>query len=130
MAVNAHYDEVLACDWNKISPNILATGSVDKTIKIWDLRKSDRPLRTLFGHSYAITSLDWSPHSDTLLASTSYDLSCATWNTTAEKVLIERFEHHKDMVVGVSFNRNVDMQIATCGWDGVYLFVLGSNKKF
>jgi WD40 repeat protein len=27
--------EILTCDWNKYNENILVSGSVDKTIKIW-----------------------------------------------------------------------------------------------
>jgi WD40 repeat protein len=34
----AHDFEVLSCDWNKYNPNLLVTGSVDKTIKCWDIR--------------------------------------------------------------------------------------------
>lgn len=30
--------EVLTCDWNKYRPMTIATGSTDKSIKVWDLR--------------------------------------------------------------------------------------------
>jgi hypothetical protein len=35
ITVNAHEYEILACDWNKYNENIVVTGSVDKTLKIW-----------------------------------------------------------------------------------------------
>jgi peroxin-7 len=33
--INAHNFEILTCDWNKYNEFVVATGSVDKTIRIW-----------------------------------------------------------------------------------------------
>ena len=33
--LHAHDFEILTCDWNKYNENILVTGSVDKTIRVW-----------------------------------------------------------------------------------------------
>jgi peroxin-7 len=68
-AVHGH--EVLTADWNKYNPNIFASGSVDKTIKIMDIRQPQRPIRSMHGHNYAVKRLKFSPHSETQLASCS-----------------------------------------------------------
>ena len=36
--IKAHNADILTCDFNKYD-ELIATGSADKTIKIWDLRK-------------------------------------------------------------------------------------------
>ena len=45
---------MLAVDWCKYNDCVLATGSVDKSIKIWDVRIPDREITLLAGHSYAV----------------------------------------------------------------------------
>lgn len=42
--IQAHNHEVLTCDWNKYNDFLIATGSVDKTIRIWV--RSERPKST------------------------------------------------------------------------------------
>lgn len=39
LLIKAHEKDVNVCDWNKISPNLIATGSDDCSAKVWDLRK-------------------------------------------------------------------------------------------
>lgn len=49
----AHAYEILAADWNKYNDCILATGSVDKSVKIWDVRMPQQPLACMLGHQCA-----------------------------------------------------------------------------
>ena len=44
--------QVLSADWCKYNDCMIATGSVDKSVKIWDVRVPGRELRTLVGHKY------------------------------------------------------------------------------
>ena len=37
----------------KMRGNRVLTASVDKTVKLWDVRRADEPIVTLFGHSGA-----------------------------------------------------------------------------
>ena len=43
----AHSNEILTCDWNKYNEFIIATGSVDRTVKIWVKRQLDLILESL-----------------------------------------------------------------------------------
>lgn len=124
LSIPTHYDETLTCDWNKYNSNIIATGSVDRNIKVWDLRQPKRPLRTLMGHGYSVKSVEWSPFSETLLASISLDMTSILWNTTADEVMVNRFEHHTDLGCHVAFSLFDKNSIATCGWDGLYILPL------
>jgi WD40 repeat protein len=42
--------QVLSADWCKYNDCMIATGSVDKSIKIWDVRMPEREVATLLGH--------------------------------------------------------------------------------
>ena len=46
--------QVLAADWCKYNDCVIATGSVDKSIKTWDKRMPQRELAVLLGHTYAV----------------------------------------------------------------------------
>lgn len=37
-------------DWCKYNDCIIATGSVDKSVKVWDVRMPQRELLTMLGH--------------------------------------------------------------------------------
>ena len=40
-----------SADWCKYNDCVLATASVDKSIKVWDVRAPEQPLTTLLGHT-------------------------------------------------------------------------------
>lgn len=46
--------QVLAVDWSKYNDCVIATGSVDKSIKTWDVRMPQREMAVLQGHTYAV----------------------------------------------------------------------------
>jgi WD40 repeat protein len=58
----------------------LASGSSDKTIKLWD-SASGQPLRTLIGHTDFVVSVAFSPDGRTL-ASGSYDKTIKLWDVS------------------------------------------------
>ncbi len=40
-----------SADWCKYNDCVMATASVDKSIKVWDVRAPEQPLTTLLGHT-------------------------------------------------------------------------------
>lgn len=87
LTIQAHATEVLSFDWNKYQSHMLATGSVDKLIRVWDCRMvkmgaatgpqvGGTNLRELRGHEYAVRKVQWSNYSGDILASASYDMTC------------------------------------------------------
>ena len=50
LTVRAHQHEILTADWCKYNDCIVATGSTDKTIRLWDVRMPEKELRTIFAH--------------------------------------------------------------------------------
>ena len=77
--VVGHIAKVLSLAF-KPNSYLLASGSGDETIRIWDVGNSNRRLvRTLRGHTEEVSSVAWSPDGRTL-ASGSFDGTVRLWN--------------------------------------------------
>ncbi|GAA6013417.1 hypothetical protein JCM11491_006070 [Sporobolomyces phaffii] len=103
LTVPAHPNaEILSLDFNKYHPHVVATGSVDRTIRIHDLRMAaaaststsgvptmhpNATVATLLGHEYAVRRVSWSPHESDRIASASYDMTARVWRTTNDLVV-------------------------------------------
>ncbi|MCX7611000.1 MAG: serine/threonine protein kinase [Ignavibacterium sp.] len=85
------------------SPNgkILASGSGDKTIKLWDVQTGNL-IRTLEGHNRWVTSVTFSPDGK-ILASGSVDKTIKLWDVETGE-LIRTLEGHNVDVWSVSFS--------------------------
>ncbi|GAA6042609.1 hypothetical protein JCM8097_003157 [Rhodosporidiobolus ruineniae] len=96
--------EILDLDFNKYAPHLIATASVDRTVKVHDIRmassspssslpggggvgvpqfQQNTTVATLLGHEYAVRRVAWSPHSAGLLATGSYDMTARVWSVAA-----------------------------------------------
>lgn len=79
-AVDGHQDAINALSFNPASEYVLATGSADKSIGIWDLRNLKSKLHALVGHNDSVTSLAWHPFEEAILGSSSYDRRVIFWD--------------------------------------------------
>ncbi|GES57316.1 sulfur metabolite repression control protein [Aspergillus terreus] len=82
--------------------NILATGSYDATIKIWDTETGEE-LRTLYGHESGIRCLQFD---DTKLISGSMDRSLKVWNWRTGEC-ISTYTGHRGGVIGLHFDATI-----------------------
>ncbi|MDJ0774357.1 MAG: serine/threonine-protein kinase [Mastigocoleus sp. MO_167.B18] len=86
---------------------ILASGSTDKTIKIWDL-STGKLIRTLRGHTQSVTSIAITPSaagSDTILVSGSADRTIKIWNLSTGK-LVNTLKGHTQSITSLAINPN------------------------
>lgn len=72
LKAGSHQDSVMSLDWNSSHRNMLASGSADSTVKVWDIT-TQACLYTMSHHSNKVQSVRWNPAETTVLASASFD---------------------------------------------------------
>jgi histone-binding protein RBBP4 len=78
----AHADAVNSIAFHPEFDSLLATGSADKSIGIWDLRNFEKPLHSLQAHKGDVMSLQWHPQDASILASSGNDRRILLWDTS------------------------------------------------
>lgn len=95
-----HAEAVLAAEFSP-DGSLLATGSRDKSVKIWEV-SSGHEIKTLFGFDGTITDVDFSPDGK-WLATASADQFAKVWDIHSGKVVWES-ENFGDVVSKVVFH--------------------------
>lgn len=78
--VDAHKAEINCLSFNPFSEFILATGSADQTVALWDMRNLTQKMHSFENHSDEILQVEWSPFNEAILASASADRRVNIWN--------------------------------------------------
>ena len=130
--VDAHSKEINCVAFNPFSENILATGSADKTVALWDLRSLKTKLHSLEGHSEEVYQVCWSPFNETILASASSDRRLNVWDLSkiGEEQSAEDAEDgppellfihggHTAKVADFGFNANDEWVVASVAEDNI-----------
>eukprot|EP00708_Paratrimastix_pyriformis_P002767 GAFH01001523.1.p1 GENE.GAFH01001523.1~~GAFH01001523.1.p1 ORF type:complete len:513 (+),score=151.51 GAFH01001523.1:185-1540(+) len=79
---DSHHDSVLSLSWNRLQRNVLASGSADRKVKLWDLPTS-RCLMTLSHHNAEVSTLQWHPQQGNVMATGAFDGSVMVLDGTA-----------------------------------------------
>ncbi|MEZ4668388.1 MAG: TIR domain-containing protein [Anaerolineae bacterium] len=102
ITLNGHSGRVTDVDWGTTrSAKLLATGSDDQTVRIWDLQGNQ--LAILEGHTSPITRVRWSPDG-TLIATASADGNAMIWSissdyqTQAQATLLHLLSGHTNRI--------------------------------
>ncbi|WCJ29847.1 DNA damage-binding protein CMR1 [Euphorbia peplus] len=114
-----HQDRINSIDFNPQNPLIMATGSTDGTVSLWDLRlatdKKPDALKTI-KHNRAVYSACFSP-SGSYFATTSADDTMSIFNCA----------DFEDNFV-IDHGRGASSFRCTWGWDDTYLY-MGNTKR-
>ncbi|XP_024541971.1 WD-40 repeat-containing protein MSI1 [Selaginella moellendorffii] len=79
-AIEAHKNEVNCLAFNPLNEWVLATGSADKTVALFDMRKLTSPLHTFVNHREEVFQIGWNPKNETILASCGADRRLMVWD--------------------------------------------------
>lgn len=128
----AHESEMNCLAFNPFSDWIVATGSIDKTVKLFDLRKLTATLHTLESHKRGVNQIGWSPHHQEILASACDGKRVMVWDLNRineRQTPLEAeggppellFIHggHTECVVDLSWNPCEDWTIASVANDNM-----------
>ena len=111
--------------------NILATGSYDATIKIWDIETGEE-IRTLHGHTSGIRCLQFD---DTKLISGSIDKSLKVWNWRTGEC-ISTYIGHSGGVINLHFDSTIvasgsmDKTVKVWNFEDKSIFVLRGHEDW
>lgn len=111
--------------------NILATGSYDATIKIWNIETGE-VMQTLRGHTSGVRALQFD---DTKLISGSFDKTIKIWNWQTGECL-NTLQCHTDGVLSVHFDRgtlasgSVDKSVKIFNFDTKQTFCLRGHTDW
>ena len=107
-------DFVTSVAWMPGTHNILAIGTSNSTVQLWDTDKGVQ-LRQLNGHTYRVSSLAWN---GSLLSTGSLDTSIVNFDVRSRVPEVSRFCDHQQEVCGLKWSPD-GTQLASGGNDNV-----------
>jgi len=77
---DAHSMDINCLSFSPYDPFLLATGSSDTTVKLWDTRNLKSCLHELTGHTKEVYQVQWAPFNATILGSCGADRRVHIWD--------------------------------------------------
>ncbi|KAF1816218.1 WD40 repeat-like protein [Eremomyces bilateralis CBS 781.70] len=113
--LEGHLAGVSVIAWSS-DGNILASGSDDKSIRLWNT-VTGKPFRVpLVGHDNYVVSVAWTPKGN-ILVSGSFDEAVFLWDVRGRRIM-KSLPAHSDPVYGVDVARDGTL-ICSCSSDGL-----------
>ena len=123
--LRGHSSYVSELKFNPFRPNMLATGSDDTTVKLWELPEGgitedmENDVQTFKGHQRKIVNVAFNPVVDGVIASTSFDKTCQIWNIAKAEAICK--VDFKDVPTSLDWNYNGSLVGASTKEKLIYL---------
>src|SRR5208337_2702187 len=108
--------------------NILATGSLDKTVILWDAESRRQRSAPLGGRNSAISSLAAGPGADSIASACDSDKAIKVYNMYTGSELLSLAPPHQTGVLSIAFSPD-GATLASGGWQGPIILTDIANHK-
>lgn len=128
LVLSDHSAEVSCLAFDSAKAKLIATGSCDSTVRLWDTRYGGC-FRCIENHDAEISSVSFDYKANTLLSS-SADGTCKLWDARTGKCLYDWDDHQGHEVNHAAFNASGAL-VASCGSDGhvfIYDTLTGTRR--
>ncbi|KAI4875747.1 hypothetical protein NFI96_024261 [Prochilodus magdalenae] len=118
--VCGHTGPVLDIDWCPHNDHVIASGSEDCTVMVWQIPENgltgalSEPVVVLEGHSKRVGIVTWHPTARNVLLSAGCDNMIMIWNVGTGEPLITLDDMHPDVIFSVCWNRNGSLICTAC----------------
>ncbi|KAK2845793.1 hypothetical protein Q7C36_010647 [Tachysurus vachellii] len=118
--VCGHTGPVLDIDWCPHNDQVIASGSEDCTIMVWQIPENglvtpmSEPVVVLEGHSKRVGIITWHPTARNILLSAGCDNMIMIWNVGVGEALITLEDMHPDVIFSACWNRNGSLICTAC----------------
>eukprot|EP00833_Pecoramyces_ruminatium_P013325 jgi/Orpsp1_1/1187357/evm.model.d7180000057109.1 len=116
---NGHSACVLDTDFNPFNDYIIASGSEDTKVMVWNIPENgltesiSTPVLTLEGHKKKVGHVLFHPTADNLLSSSSADMTIRLWDIS-KGAEMQNIDCHPQLVQSLDWNYNGDLLTTTC----------------
>ncbi|XP_049637132.1 coronin-1B [Suncus etruscus] len=118
--VCGHRGPVLDIDWCPHNDEVIASGSEDCTVMVWQIPENGlvtpltEPVVVLEGHTKRVGIVTWHPTARNVLLSAGCDNVVLIWNVGTAEELYRLDSQHPDLIYNISWNHNGSLFCSAC----------------
>ncbi|KYR00943.1 glutamate-rich WD repeat-containing protein 1 [Tieghemostelium lacteum] len=114
-----HTGSVEDIQWSPSEDTVLASCSIDQTVKIWDTRLHQKPAASVKAHKADVNVISWSKNVQYLMVSGSDDGSFRVWDLRNFKSdqPVSDFKYHQGPITSIEWNPYEESQIIVSSGD-------------
>lgn len=118
-----HTNDVMFVSLNKTNPKLFASGSVDTTAKVWDMRQGERSIANFPGHQADINTVEWFPDGQCIVTG-SDDGSVRLFDMRSYRQISE-YLHEEN--ISLHCQDPAGVTSVSCSSSGAYIFSAYDN---